>query len=373
MPIDAIRNVHEDIAITAGSSWNGSNFGLTFDRLVSQFGVRDPNIKKNLLEKFSGYRFNGELKRSYSYAFSEWKKAVNNQVQQGAAIAFDIVSLTKIMFGSGNASALEVGVHLNKPWGVPYISGSSIKGILASFLRKTKTMSLDGPDYVNIFGGSYGKNEYSGSVIFNDAWLYPDSDSWFERDIINPHYQRYYSGERFPDGMESPIPVQTLALSGGLSFFVSMQGPDNLLQYLKDVLKQAFYEIGAGAKTAVGYGRFKVVTSDEERNKLEESIRKPKVKQNTATVAVERPSVVAPRANFQREESKPRVSTFPMEVVAPIKGQTKKKDKWKVCVNIKGEDKLLTVVNSDVIPADKGIDSEIRVKVMSSVAAEYLP
>jgi len=373
MPIESIRKVHNAVAgeLTLG----GDNLGLAFDRLVSKVdnpGNKEHEIKDRVLDIFSGYKVGNhtELKKSYTYAFNQWKNAIKAQKQ---TLSFDIVSLSKVIFGSGNASALEVGVHLNKPWGVPYISGSSIKGILASFLHKTETMPVDGLDYVNIFGGNYDGKKYSGSVVFNDAWLYPDSDSWFERDIINPHYQKYYSGERFPDGMESPIPVQTLALSGGLSFFVSMQGPDNLLQYLKDVLKQAFYEIGAGAKTAVGYGRFKVVTSDEERNKLEESIRKPKVKQNTATVAVERPNVVAPRANFQREESKPRVSTFPMEVIAPIKGQTKKKDKWKVCVNIKGEDKLLTVVNSDVIPADKGIDSEIRVKVMSSVAAEYLP
>ncbi|SHL00543.1 type III-B CRISPR module RAMP protein Cmr6 [Fibrobacter sp. UWB12] len=372
MPIDAIRNVHANIAIKAGNSWDGSNFGLAFDKFISQFDVHDPNIKKELLEKFSRYRLNGELKQSYSYAFDEWKKAVNNQAQQGTAIAFDIVSLTRIMLGSGNTSALEVGVHLNKPWGVPYISGSSIKGILASFLRKTGTLSLESLDYVNIFGGNYDGKKYSGSVVFNDAWLYPDCDSWFERDIINPHYQKYYSGERFPDGMESPIPVQTLALSSGLSFFVSMQGPDNLLQYLKDVLRQAFYEIGAGAKTAVGYGRFKVVASEEERKKLEESVRKPKVEQNIVTVAVERPSAGAPRDNFQRGKPQPKISTYPMEVVAPIKGQTKK-GKWQVCVNIKDKDTLIAVNNSDAVPADKGIDSEIRVKVLSVAMAEYLP
>ena len=127
--------------------------------------------------------------------------------------------------------------------------------------------------------------------------------------------------------MENPKPVQTLALSSGISFFVSMQGPDELLQYLKNVLGQAFFEIGAGAKTAVGYGRFKVVESEEERKKLEESVRKPKIVQETVGVAAERPGVVAPRGNFQKRMSQPKISTFPIEVVAPIKGQTKK-GKW---------------------------------------------
>ena len=372
MPIEAIRKVHNAVAgeLTLG----GDNLGLAFDRLVSKVdnpGNKEHEIKDKVLEIFSGYKVSShtELKKSYTYAFNQWKNAIKVQSQ---ILSFDIVSLSKVIFGSGNTSALEVGVHLNKPWGVPYISGSSIKGIMASFLRKTGTLSLESLDYVNIFGGNYDGKKYSGSVVFNDAWLYPDCDSWFERDIINPHYQKYYSGERFPDGMESPIPVQTLTLSSGMSFFVSMQGPDNLLKYLKDVLGQAFFEIGAGAKTAVGYGRFKVVASEEERKKLEESVRKPKVEQYTVAVAAERPAAGAPRGNFQRGKPQPKISTYPMEVVAPIKGQTKK-GKWQVCVNIKDKDTLIAVNNSDAVPADKGIDSEIRVKVLSVAMAEYLP
>ena len=372
MPIDAIRKVHD--AVKGELTLGGDNLGLAFDRFVSKVdnpGNREHEIKDNVLEIFSGYKVSrhAELKKSYSYAFKQWKKAIK---AQDHTLSFDIVSLSKVIFGSGNASALEVGVHLNRPWGVPYISGSSIKGILASFLRKTRTMALDSLDYVNIFGGNYGGEKYSGSVVFNDAWLYPDSDSWFERDIINVHYQKYYSGERFPDGMENPIPVQTLALSSGLSFFVSMQGPDVLLKYLKGVLEQAFLEIGAGAKTAVGYGRFKVVASEEERKKLEESVREPKVEQESIEAATERPGVVASRGNFQKRMSQPKISTFPIEVVAPIKGQTKK-GKWQVCVNIKDKDTLIAISNSDAVPADKGIDSEIRVKVFSVAMAEYLP
>ena len=145
-----------------------------------------------------------------------------------------------------------------------------------------------------------------------------------------------------------------------------------MLKYLKDVLGQAFFEIGAGAKTAVGYGRFKVVASEEERKKLEESVRKPKVEQYTVAVAAERPAAGAPRGNFQNRMSQPKISTFPIEVVAPIKGKTKK-GKWQVSVNIKDKDTLIAVNNSDAIPADKGIDSEIRVKVLSVAMAEYLP
>lgn len=286
MTIRAIRDVHETIA--SEKTLGGDNLGLAFDRLVSEFddpSAKEHCIKDKVLEIFSGYSVvkHQKLKESYIYAFNKWKEAVCSQEQ---TLAFDIVGLSKIILGSGNASALEVGVHLNRPWGVPYISGSSIKGVLASYLRNTKTLAMDSLEYVNIFGGNYNQKKYSGSVIFNDAWLYPDNESWFERDIINPHYQKYYSGTRFPDGMESPIPVQTLTLRNGLSFFVSMQGPEELLQYLKNVLQKAFEDNGIGAKTAVGYGRFKVVASEEERKSVEREVSRPVVAQYTAPVAV---------------------------------------------------------------------------------------
>ena len=381
MVVDAIRKFHKNPYFASADREGflivpNDNLGLTFDRFVPQIECPGRDIKKKNLDALSNYRMaiHPDLRKSYQYAFDKWTAAVKGVEKENKAISFDITSLTKVIFGFGNDSALEVGVHLNKPWGVPYISGSAIKGVVASYLRKTKTLDEGSPDYVNIFGGIYGEKDYSGAVVFNDAWLYPDCDSWFERDIINPHYQQYYSENRLPDGMDDPVPVQTLVLRPGLSFFVSMQGPENLLKYLKNALKEALCEggIGAGAKTAVGYGRFKVVESEEERKKLEESVRKPKIVQETVGVAAERPGVVAPRGNFQKRMSQPKISTFPIEVVAPIKGQTKK-GKWQVCVNIKDKDTLIAISNSDAVPADKGIDSEIRVKVFSVAMAEYLP
>lgn len=366
MPIESIRKVHD--AVKGESTLGGDNLGLAFDRLVSKVdnpGNKEHGIKDSVLEIFSGYKVSShtELKKSYSYAFNQWKNAIK---AQDHTLSFDIVSLSKVIFGSGNASALEVGVHLNKPWGVPYISGSSIKGILASFLRKTGTMALDSLEYVNIFGGNYDGKKFSGSVVFNDAWLYPDSDSWFERDIINPHYQKYYSGERFPDGMESPIPVQTLALSSGISFFVSMQGPDELLQYLKNVLGQAFFEIGAGAKTAVGYGRFRVLAAGEDRNAVEKEIRLPKVE----VVATPAPKDFgSPRPNaFPKKVEK--VTKFPITVVVPIVGQSKK-GKWQVSVDGVGD--KVPIWNSEAVPADIGIGSEVKVEVKSAAEAHYIP
>ena len=94
---------------------------------------------------------------------------------------------------------------------------------------------------------------------------------------INPHYQNYYSGRRFPDGTDDPIPVQTLALGAGHSFFVSLQGPAEMLDCLRNALHNALAEDGIGAKTSVGYGRFALVYKKDEKDLEKE--RKKKAQQ----------------------------------------------------------------------------------------------
>lgn len=271
MEIVAIREYHKEVAFE--QSQGADNLGLSFEKFLGQ--IEEHGEKDKNLEKITGFRFNKSpyLKECYSYAFKQWKSALERQEN---ALCFSVVALSKVILGSGNASSIEVGLNLNKPWGVPYISGSSIKGAIASYLRRTGTMSEESADYVNIFGGAYNNEKYSGSVVFNDAWLYFDTDTWFVKDIINPHYQKYYKGDGMPNGMDNAVPVKTLALDSGLSFFVSMQGPRELLEYLKNVMEKAFEEVGIGAKTAVGYGRFKVVSSESERADLVKSIRDPK-------------------------------------------------------------------------------------------------
>lgn len=366
MDIQAIRNFHknETFELTQGAD----NLGLSFEKFlgcVEEHGAHF--VKDKDLAIISSFRFDKKpnLKESYSYAFKQWKTALEKQEN---ALCFDIVAISRVILGSGNASSLEVGLNLNKPWGVPYISGSSIKGVVSSFLRKTGPMDADSLDYVNIFGGSYGGKKYSGSVVFNDAWLYTDVENWFVPDIINPHYQKYYSGSRMPDGMENPVPVKTLALDSGLSFFVSMHGSRPVLEFLKQVMTNALEEYGIGAKTSVGYGRFKVVTSEQERIDLVKNVRRPNTVAPMA-VQVTSASVTKPVVGGYRSvpSSKPKGS-FPYETDAILCGKSKK-GKW--LVQVDGIANPVAVHNSEMIPEGCKDGDSIRVEVNSPAKAVY--
>ncbi|MBT3388747.1 MAG: type III-B CRISPR module RAMP protein Cmr6, partial [Desulfobacula sp.] len=140
-------------------------------------------------------------------------------------------------------------------------------------------------DYqLELFGGTKKSNEkqdekeksesFIGTVMFYDAWLLPKhSSAWFCEDIINVHYQRYYKQERLPDGTEEPLPVKIAALNPELCFFLVLQGPEQYLSFIKEVLEEALVRNGIGGKTSVGYGRFIVQKTQEElKRKIQEEI-----------------------------------------------------------------------------------------------------
>ncbi|QTA80251.1 Putative CRISPR type III-B/RAMP module RAMP protein [Desulfonema limicola] len=273
--IEALRTVHSHF-ISADHIYDGHNLGLRLDKLNPKINDDDDeykyNYKDSILEIMSNFRMSSENYRSYHYAFFKWKEIIEKQEN---CLCFDISSITKVLSGTGNASVHEFGVNLNKPWGVPYISGTTLKGLVSSYLAENGGLdwgknenSIKSINQVELFGGKIDDdaNSYIGSIVFNDAWLYPEKDkSWFVIDIINVHNKKYYRGERLPDGTENPVPVKIAALKPDLKFFVSIQGEEKQLNFVKSILKKALIDNGIGGKTSIGYGRFEILQSNEEQ------------------------------------------------------------------------------------------------------------
>lgn len=257
----------------------GDNLGLCLERLNKS--IDDPTrheheSKDAFLRNLSSFRISESLRNSYKYAYQNWLEI---QSKRKNTLCFFIQSTTKVLLGTGNASVHEFGFNLNKPWGVPYISGSTIKGLVSSYLYRhggeewwrDRNSSKKSECQVELLGGTLSTEKeeeaksYIGSVIFNDAWLLPSEDKWFVEDIINAHNPKYYSGNRLPDGTENPNPVKIAALKPGLKFLVVLEGSDNALQFIQSVLAKALVEEGLGGKTAVGYGRFEIQESSIDR------------------------------------------------------------------------------------------------------------
>ena len=109
--------------------------------------------------------------------------------------------------------------------------------------------------YRRIFGDQRGRGE----VIFYDAFPTDLPETLFEIDIINVHYQDYYTsgGTTPPADYLSPVPIFFLTVAPSVPFrFLAVCKDPELKCTLSEWLKGALKEKGIGAKTALGYGAF---------------------------------------------------------------------------------------------------------------------
>lgn len=265
----------------------GHNLGLKVSKLnlkvdsVDSDGNREHDNRDKALGQMESFKMEPEAEaaRAYKVAFERLKRAAE---ARGDCEIFEIRTSTRVLLGTGNASVFEFGFNLNYPWGVPYISGSSLKGAVSSYLARKggKDWELfDGSEkslaQVDVFGGNLkgDSNSYLGLVTFQDAWICPwgpreGRGDWFDEDIITPHHKSYYRGEGMPTGMDDPLPIKIAALCPGLRFQVILQGPKKYTEFIKARLLELLKDEGIGGKTAVGYGRFEYVEppkSDKEK------------------------------------------------------------------------------------------------------------
>ena len=157
----------------------------------------------------------------------------------------------------------EVGLNYDEILDVPYIPGSTIKGILRSRLY-----SLAGVDGGELFGDV----GHEGYVIVSDAYPVSSRDGkLLIGDIVNPHY--YRGGEPVRSEYEvQPIPIKHLSVRDGVSFRFVI-GVDKGAG-VSDVIRERlgvgdavelvsvllFYSMrtGLGARSTKGYGVFEV-------------------------------------------------------------------------------------------------------------------
>ncbi len=167
----------------------------------------------------------------------------------------------RLIVGLGSGHVLETGMTLHHIYGIPYIPGSAVKGVLHHWVKDKKNQAEDEDkhkfeDEVPIFG-SEDNNEQKirGNVIFMDA--FPVGNVNFATDIMNPHYSEYYNGETCPADWQNLVPVNFLTLEKTRFRFIFLSKNSAYLKKTANWLKEIFERKGIGAKTAVGYGYFK--------------------------------------------------------------------------------------------------------------------
>ena len=170
--------------------------------------------------------------------------------------------------GLGNEHPIENGFAFLTPYGLPYLAGSGVKGIL----RRAMEELMDDEDAeftdvaINALFGPEDVNQPAdaqrGALDFWDVFPNPAGGKLVV-EIMTPHYGKYYQGEEPPHDSGAPIPVSFLAVPAKSNFdfhVVCHSGrlPAALQTQWRGLLdgafKHAFEWVGFGAKTSVGYG-----------------------------------------------------------------------------------------------------------------------
>ena len=175
---------------------------------------------------------------------------------------------SRLVIGIGQDHPIENGFLWHPTLGVPYIPGSSIKGMLRNWVLTWVPTLEDKDERTRWFEGIQDKS--AGEFIFLDAL--PLNVPALEADIITPHHSPYYHEplKNPPADWYGPTPTPFLTVAMGATFAIrvlqrrSKAGDTTDLSPLLQMLTDAFDTLGIGAKTAAGYGRLIPVNSKRE-------------------------------------------------------------------------------------------------------------
>ena len=260
-------------------------------------------------------------------------------LDKASTLSMALVSTSALITGSGIEHPTENGFTFMRPYGVPCLAGSSIKGTLRSAAENRALFDPDSgwsmADVWWLFGwesqADYWKsiensNPQEDCAAALQRWLNSDSpslssatallellgqsdalrilrDGGLDRealsfrglldfwdmplpnanpavDIMTPHYSSYYKGETAPNETDNPIPIAFLVMAAGASGRLTLQwqgdrpglsdieAVNQLRSKWRGMLQELINDVikwdGFGAKTAVGYGRFRIDIEQQE-------------------------------------------------------------------------------------------------------------
>jgi len=170
-----------------------------------------------------------------------------------------------IGIGLGSPFSSTSLMTLHHVYGIPYIPGSAIKGVLRNCWIQEKfegkeENALKCDVFRKLFGGNEdeetGIQAQAGALVFFDA--FPVSCFRLEFDVQTPHYSTYYQSQKAPTDDQRLIPISIPAITETKFLITVTVDSDKCSQEyyneVEEVLRRALTEYGLGAKTALGYG-----------------------------------------------------------------------------------------------------------------------
>jgi len=248
-------------------------------------------------------------------ALSARQTALAAAVPDEQLLRIDAQAISPFTTGLGNEHPLENGFAFLNPYGLPYLPGSSVKGVLRQAARelaggdwgdckgwsaeKTYLLKVDreeiGLSLLDVLFGleseDGSKQHVRGALTFWDVIPRINGESLLV-EIMTPHQGHYYQQKQdvktglstTPHDSGQPVPISYLTVPPGSGFtlFVTCDparlrrlapdlvqadqaGQPRWKQLMLAAIEHAFSWLGFGAKTAVGYGAMRRDKNAEEK------------------------------------------------------------------------------------------------------------
>ncbi|MDT8321331.1 MAG: type III-B CRISPR module RAMP protein Cmr6 [Xanthomonadales bacterium] len=275
-------------------------------------------------------------------------------LQRDCLANFDAVSTAPFATGLGNEHPLENGFAFLHPYGLPYLPGSGVKGVLRQAARELaagmwgETRGWTPEAITILFGAEDPSNARRGALMFHDV-IPRVRASKLLVEVMTPHQQHYYQNCEAPHDSGTPVPIKFLTVppGTGFSFLIgcnpALRKHDGLdldseaewKRLLVAAFEHAFDWLGFGAKTAVGYGAMQHLSEEQIESQrrqqqadrlrcawVDETIERLHQQHNTPQEAVLRGKLLAEA--WQQLDDAPLKSN----ALADIRNRWKREDWW---------------------------------------------
>lgn len=260
------------------------------------------------------------------------------------SLQLEAISTAPFATGLGNEHPTENGFAFLNPYGLPYLPGSGVKGVLRQAAKelapgkwdtknewsneKKYPLCVNGkpvldkhkePILLSILDVLFGretadgdKEQLRGALTFWDVIPQIKGDS-LAVEIMTPHQKHYYQDGQTPHDSGQPIPITFLTVPPGSGFIFHVQCNLPLLEHtapelaknkqwqklLQAAFEHAFDWLGFGAKTAVGYGA--MAEDKAKKAEREELLRQQQEAERRSTLSPE---------DLAYEENTPVINKF---------------------------------------------------------------
>lgn len=323
----------------------------------------------------------------------------------GEMLVVDGLAVAPFTTGLGNEHPLENGFAFLNPYGLPYLPGSGVKGVLRQAARElargewggtqgwgrgeTFPVQVERNRFVDLslidamFGlesADGGADHVRGALRFWDVVPQIKGDG-LQVEVMTAHHTDYFQHSKTPHDSESPNPINFLTVPPGSRFTFHVQCDLSFLcrhapalaeaerwqDLLRGAFAHAFEWLGFGAKTAVGYG---AMHADEaagaerrawQKREAEEAAERERKARRLASMSpLERQ--IAEFLDARSDKNQSEVSALVgalksnrwtgddrVKVAADLKGRMERAGKWKPESNAKKPEKDKDLQNTRLV------------------------